>query len=272
MFKPEVIETRHDLPKSYVVTSQGHLLCSIGAVWGVIDDEVWQRLTLGFTESAYFLGQLNRRNCYVIEVHQCPEIPGYTWENLRSLLGSMSELDYEVASRALQVVTWDCNHQFCSRCGTPTSNHATDRAKCCTSCGLINYPKQSPCIITLVTREDEMLLANNANFTRSYFSALSGFIDAGESVEVALRREVKEEVGIEVGKVHYFSSQSWPFPGQLMIGFHSDYESGEIEVDGIEIVEANWYRYDQLPMVPPAETLSGRLIRDFVKRCHLKHS
>jgi NAD+ diphosphatase len=121
-------------------------------------------------------------------------------------------------------------------------------------------------VITVITRDDHCLLAHNPAFPARFFSALAGFIEAGETIEAALRREVFEEVGLNVGRLHYFGSQAWPFPGQLMIGFHAEYESGDIAIDGIEIEEANWYRYDQLPLVPPPSTLSGQLIQAFVQR------
>ena len=97
------------------------------------------------------------------------------------------------------------------------------------------------------------------------YSTLAGFIEAGENAEQALKREVAEEVNIKVSSIEYHSSQSWPFPSQLMLGYICDYKSGEIQIDEKEIVEANWYRYDNLPLVPPTSSLSGQLINYFVE-------
>ena len=132
----------------------------------------------------------------------------------------------------------------------------------CPRCGLSAYPRLAPAIIVLVERDDEVLLARGRGFGRMY-SAVAGFVEPGETLEQAVHREVCEEVGVALGAVRYFGSQPWPFPHSLMIGFFADWASGEIAADGVEIVDANWYRPDHLPEIPPALSIARRLIDDW---------
>jgi NAD+ diphosphatase len=135
----------------------------------------------------------------------------------------------------------------------------------CEPCGTLNYPRIAPCVIVLVTRGEELLLARNVNFPRPMYSTLAGFIEAGESVEETLVREVREEVGVDVCNLRYFQSQSWPFPNQLMLGFFADYAGGEIVCDPTEIADARWFHHRELPMIPPAASVSGQLIRHYIQ-------
>ena len=135
----------------------------------------------------------------------------------------------------------------------------------CNPCGTINYPRIAPCIIVLVTRGEELLLARNANFPRPMYSTLAGFIEAGETAEETLVREVREEVGVEVRNVEYFQSQSWPFPNQLMLGFFAEYAGGDIVCDPTEIADASWFHYSDLPMIPPSSSVSGQLIQHYIE-------
>ena len=135
------------------------------------------------------------------------------------------------------------------------------------SCGNLVYPRISPCVIVLVTKGEELLLAHNKNFPGNFYSTLAGFIEPGESAEDSLKREVLEEVNIRIKNLTYFGSQSWPFPSQLMLGFHAEYETGEVKPDGVEIDKADWFNYKKLPQVPPANiSISGQLIESYVRK------
>ncbi len=264
---PGVVAPAEGAGDAYMIpVASGKLLCPHRQAWQPLENNVWRFSGLDAVADPHYLGSLDGRHCYVVEVSDAFEPDGYSWDGLRALMGLINPAMFELASRALQVVNWDRDHKFCGRCGGETLQHAQERAKVCSSCGVDYYPRLSPCAITVITRGDECLLAHNAQFPPGMFSALAGFIEAGESVEATLRREVMEEVGLKVGKLEYFNSQSWPFPSQLMLGFHAEYESGDICVDGEEITEANWDRFDQLPFVPLVSTLSGQLIDAFVKR------
>jgi NAD+ diphosphatase len=135
-----------------------------------------------------------------------------------------------------------------------------ERARTCPACGLAAYPRLSPAVITVVERGPEILLAQGINFPEPFYSTLAGFVEPGESLEEAVEREIREEVGIEVRDVTYFGSQPWPFPNSLMIGFTATYGRGEIEIDPTELVDAAWFRKDALPHIPPPLSISRRLI------------
>jgi NAD+ diphosphatase len=117
----------------------------------------------------------------------------------------------------------------------------------------------------LVTRGDEVLLARNKFFPENWYSTLAGFIEAGETAEEALRREVMEEVNISVKNITYFGSQPWPFPSQLMLGYFCEYESGEIKIEEAELEDAKWFKIDELPNVPPKLSISGQLISSYLE-------
>lgn len=248
----------------FIVISNGKILSANSSDWAPFDESIWRFANIDRDVTTCFIGQYRQHNCFAVEVEGQPPVQGHHWADLRRLMTGLRESHYEMAARALQILQWKRDHRFCGRCGSATVSHPAEMAKYCEVCNLMFYPRLSPCVIMLITRGNECLLARNANFPDNLYSALAGFIEVGETIEACLRREVNEEVGLGVGELTYFGSQSWPFPGQLMIGFHACYERGEIDIDGEEIVEANWYRYDKLPLIPNQYTLAGQLIAEFV--------
>ena len=250
----------------YAVLSGASLLCADGTPWQPLDRASWRFLGLAPREQHY-IGRYGDQACYAVDVDSEAPLPaGYHWAPLRSLIvaAAIGTAEFNLASCALQVFNWDRSHQYCGRCGNPTIAHSKERARVCEGCEINYYPRISPCVIMLVTRGDECLLARNVQFKNNFFSALAGFVEPGETAEAAVHREVAEEVSVTLGKLHYFGSQPWPYPGQLMLGFHADYEAGDIVPDGVEIAEARWWHYQDLPPIPAAGTLSGMLIRHFV--------
>lgn len=216
----------------------------------------------------HFLGMHGSVAVWGIDVPRGEE-PGYGAEiDLFSLYGRVPEDEWAIAGRAVQLVDWARTHKFCGRCGEPTVMADSERAFVCPSCKLMQFPRLSPAIITLVTRgegeNEEALLARGVNFRAPMFSCLAGFVEAGENLEQCVAREVEEEVGIKVDNVQYVSSQPWPFPNSLMLGFKARYASGDIVCDTSEIAEAHWYRRDELPPIPPAISIARKLIDDWV--------
>ena len=215
-------------------------------------------------EAKLYLGQWQSKACYALSAHGRPP-EGYAASGLRSWLGRVTPGMFYLAGRAKQIIDWNRDHAFCGRCGVETEDHGADRAKECSSCGLVSYPRLSPSIIVLVRRGEEMLLARNAAWPTGMFSTLAGFVEPGESIEQTVHREVREEVGIAVSNLRYLGSQSWPFPNSLMLGFHADYDSGDIVCHDGEIAEANWFRHDNMPNVPGGTAISGWLINTFIE-------
>ena len=212
----------------------------------------------------HFLGVLDGRPCWGVDVDGDGDVDGFL--DLRALHGRLGESRWAVAGRAVQLVAWDRDHRFCGRCGTSTDRVDGERARRCPACGLLAFPRLAPAVIVLVERGDECLLGRNARFPSGMWSTLAGFVEPGETVEHAVRREVLEESGVTVGPVSYFGSQPWPFPHSLMLGFVGTWEEGEPVADGVELVEADFFRFDELPDLPPKMSIARSLIDDFVRR------
>lgn len=267
---PDEFEPQHVEPEGadrgdawYFVFSRGEIICKTeaGAIDPIeADDFRWFDMEV---TSKHFLGHYLNRPCYALAATGQPT-QGFKAMGLRSLLGRTHQAVFYLAGRAQQIIEWHETHQFCGRCGTQMLDHSADRAKECPSCGLINYPRLSPSIIVLVTRGEEMLLARNAAWPNGMYSTLAGFVEPGESIEQTVHREVFEEVGLKLGHLRYFGSQSWPFPNSLMLGFHAEYESGDIVCQEGEIADAQWFRADNLPQIPPKTAISGWLIQEFI--------
>lgn len=219
-----------------------------------------------------YLGILDDRCCYsaelpsdaLAELNEVIAPDGMALRGLRELYGTLDEDLFVLSGRAIQIVEWDRTHQYCGHCATPTTQLAHERAKRCSKCGLVNYPRLSPAMIVLVSRGEELLLARAHRFPAGMYSVLAGFVEPGESLEETVVREVREEVGIEVKDIRYFGSQPWPFPNSLMIGFTATYASGDIAIEPQELVDAAWFSKHNLPQLPPKLSIARKLIDWFV--------
>ena len=215
----------------------------------------------GIAGVPHFLGRLEGVACVAINLaDDAVEPAGMRFVGLRTLFFKVPEPLLALAARAFQVVDWDRTHRYCGRCGTPTRDRGSERAKECPACGLVAYPRVSPAMMALVTRGRDLLLARAHRFAPGMYSALAGFVEPGETIEDCVRREVREEVGVEVGQLTYFASQSWAFPHSLMIAYTAEYAGGDLKVDDAEIAEARWFPADALPHLPPSVSIARRLI------------
>ena len=215
----------------------------------------------------HYLGQLNNHHCYTGEVAEGTTPPtGMSFEGLRQVYGRLDEDLFWIAARAVQIIDWDRTHRFCGRCGIELKMKTTERAKECPQCGLLHFPRLAPAIIVLVERGNELLLARSRHFLPGMYSVLAGFVEPGESLEEAVVREVKEEVGMDVKDIKYFGSQPWPFPHSLMIGFTATYVGGQISLDDSEIEEAGWFTADNLPHIPGKISIARKLIGGFLTK------
>ena len=195
------------------------------------------------------------------------EVPeGYRLEGLRVAYHGLSTEEFRAAGTARQKVEWYRTHKFCSRCGSINELDKLHEALACTKCGQLHFPRVAPAVIVLVQRGHEVLLGRSPHFEAGVYSTLAGFVEAGESLEECVHREIKEEVGIQVENLRYFGSQPHPFPNSLMVGFVADWQAGEIHIDPVEIEDARWFTVDDLPKIPHPMSIARSLIKDFVRR------
>ncbi|HBH87903.1 MAG TPA: NAD(+) diphosphatase [Syntrophaceae bacterium] len=215
--------------------------------------------------SEWYLGTLSGHHCYCAEVSENISLPaGMVSFGLRYLYGRIQESLHKIAMKASHILEWDSNNRYCGRCRTEMKHAKVMRAKECPGCGFLSFPRISPAIIVLIERENKVLLARVKRFTADLYSVLAGFVEPGETLEEAAKREIEEEVGIRVKNIQYFGSQPWPFPDSLMIGFTAEYESGEIMIDETEISDAGWFDPEQLPTIPGKISIARQLIDWFV--------
>ena len=185
--------------------------------------------------------------------------------DIRHLLAMSEPEDIVLMGRANQLLHWVKSNKYSGYSGELNQFNVKEEAFCCPLTSSMIYPQISPCVLAMITKGNQILLARNNLFPEGLYSVLAGFVEVSESAEETVEREVMEEVGIKVKNIEYVGSQPWPFPSQLMLGFKCEYHSGEIVIDENEIVEANWYTVENLPYVPPTTSLSGRLINLFVE-------
>jgi len=209
-----------------------------------------------------FIGSLDGRPVFAAGVESVPRalkpIP------LRDLFGTVGDEELGIAGRAVQYVDFDRTHRYCGRCGAATLKKEDEIARVCPSCGLVAYPRLSPAVIVRVTDGDAILLARSPHFPAGRYSVVAGFVEPGENVEHAARREVMEETGVAIKNLRYFGSQPWPFPHSLMIGFTADYAGGEVCPDGLEVEDAGWFTADALPDLPGPASIARALIEDWL--------
>tara|TARA_A100001518_G_C1223322_1_gene69062 strand:+ start:92 stop:931 length:840 start_codon:yes stop_codon:yes gene_type:complete len=225
-----------------------------------------QALYFGDVSHRLPLGLVDGRACELIHLSDSLDMPGLSWHGLRTLVGQVDDQLFRLLGVAQQLNAWYQSHRFCGCCGEPMQPREEERAMECVRCERREYPKLAPCIIVLITRGSEILLARSPHFPPGFFSTLAGFIEPGESVEQCLHREVKEEVNLEVSNLEYLGSQSWPFPNSLMLGFHAEYAGGDIIPQEGEIEAAHWWSIDELPKIPPRGTISRWLIDCYLAR------
>lgn len=214
------------------------------------------------------LGLLDGAACWAVDLDGdgSPDLVVDGLVPLMGLHGSVDDARWTLAGRAVQLVEWYRTTRFCGRCGSPTEPVPGERARRCPDCGLLAFPRLAPAVITLIEREGEALLARGQAFPVPMYSCIAGFVEPGETLEQAVHREVREEVGVEVTELRYVSSQPWPFPHSLMLGFEATWAGGEIVIDEREIADAQWFRPDALPMVPPALSIARTLIDRWLER------
>ncbi|MGZ7160124.1 MAG: NAD(+) diphosphatase [Methanobacterium sp.] len=213
----------------------------------------------------HYLGTLDDNPAYTAEVTPKTKAPeGMEFLDLRSTYEVLDEDVYLLAGRAIQIINWDKNHQFCGKCGAPTKIMDHEMAKICPECKIMSFPRISPAVITAIIKDGKLLMAKHG-YRENMYGLIAGFVEPGETLEECVERETMEEVGIKVKNIKYFSSQPWPYPHSLMVGFTAEYDSGEIKVDNKEITEAKWFTPDEIPRIPSKMSIARELIDWYVK-------
>lgn len=193
---------------------------------------------------------------------------------LRTSFTLLDYTDYLSACRASAWVYWERTNKYCPICGAKLSRHM-DMGKKCPDCGAEHFPHLAPASIVRITRksdpslaeDDEILLVRARNFRRkTMYGLVAGFLEGGETLEDCTRREVREEIGIEIKNIQYFANQPWPYPSGVMVGFTAEYASGEISVDESELVEARFFKKDQLPQIPDKMSIARQLIDAWLEK------
>ncbi len=210
-------------------------------------------------ENAISIGEFEGNDVMWVECDTAPT--GATFQPLRSLLNEEPTL-FQLAGRAAQLSHMKQSMPYCSQCGSQTHFRPDLMAMACDSCRQWHYPRVSPCIIVAVRREGEILLAQHPRHRNGMYTVVAGFVEAGETLEQCVAREVKEETGIEVQNIRYIASQPWAFPSNLMMGFMADFAGGELTPDYTELSDAKWFKESELPPLAPVGTIARRLIED----------
>lgn len=215
--------------------------------------EPWQKL--------HRLPCLNDMPCFTARIDAPVVVEGLKMMGLRATFDVLPKSVYQMAGKAHEILYWDSNTKFCGVCGAPMKLH-TDISKRCTNCGKEVWPTPATAIIVAITRNSnqEILLVQSKNFRSNYMGLVAGFLETGETLEECVRREVMEETHLRIKNLKYFSSQPWPYPCGLMVGFTAEYDSGELHLQTSELRKGGWFRYDQLPEIPGKVSLARQLI------------
>ena len=224
-----------------------------------------------------FLGLRGETAVFAVDVSTvddpAPLLPeGARFEDMRTLAGLLSADDAAVLAHARGLMHWRVRHRFCGVCGGVCEPRSAGHAMACTQCNAQHFPRTDPAVIMLVHGADRCLLGHSQRFPSvTMYSTLAGFVEPGESLEEAVAREVMEESGVRVGRVSYHSSQPWPFPASIMLGFYAEALSYEITVDTTELRDARWFTRDELRhheqhgfSLPRRDSIARRLIEDWM--------
>lgn len=261
---PQVENTKHAY---WMIVSSDKILCTLEETNVVFSS--WQELEFvhEYSGDVVQVGTYQDTPCYLIDTgSELIEQEQLEYIGLRSLLMKMRPEWFGIIARAWQVALFLRTHRYCGQCGSRVQNVEWELAMQCHQCGHRCYPRISPCIIVAIRDGDHILLAQGRHHKNEMYSTLAGFVESGESLEEAVHREVFEEVGVKVKNLEYFSSQPWPFPHSIMVGFLAEYAGGDIVVDEQEILTADWFKQDKLPLIPPTFSIAGQLIKETFKR------
>ena len=221
----------------------------------------------GALDRPLWLGTFHDTPCWVASLASDARLPGgYQCETLIPMRGTRLPDDLlSLGGMAMQALHWENTSAHCPRCGERTERIEGEWGKRCGRCRYEHYPHLHPAVIILIRDRDRVLLARKAGWAPGRYALVAGFVDNGESLEGAVQREVKEEVGVDVADLQYVGSQNWPFPSQVMIGFVARYAGGEIRIDPEELEDARWFPCDGLPDGPSRHSIARLIIDNYAR-------
>lgn len=173
---------------------------------------------------------------------------------------------FQAAARASQIVWWRRRTRFCGTCGTEMKAHGEELAMVCPDCGEHYYPHISPAVIVSIEWDGKILMVKNRRHHGKHYGLVAGYVEAGESLEEAVYREVMEETSLRIKNLRYARSQSWPFPNSHMVAFTADYAGGELKLQEEELSDGQWFAPDEIPPLPPRFSVARKLIDEFIER------
>ena len=228
------------------------------------------------------LGVLDGVGHFALDIsseEEAPEGLG-TFTEMRAAALILPPADAAMLAQGKALLDWHARHRFCAQCGAATDIADIGHRRVCPKCGAEHFPRTDPVVIMLPVLGDACLVGRNRRFPDGLYSAFAGFVEAGESLEDAVRRELSEEAGITVGAIQYHASQPWPFPSSLMLGCYADAQSRDFKVDGEEILEARWLTRDEVRKrlagemedglrLPAPIAIAHQLIKDWAAQARL---
>jgi NAD+ diphosphatase len=247
-----------------IVQNQGLVVVPEGEGFGLLRGERPTALADRLGEPLW-LGTFKDTPCWVAELPRDVVLPtGLQRETLVPMQNTRLPDDLlSLGGIAMQALWWQSTSGYCPRCGEGTERIVGEWGKRCPKCRYEHYPHLHPAVIVLVRDGNRCLLARKAEWAPGRYALVAGFVDNGESLEGAVRREVKEEVGVDVDDIQYVGSQNWPFPSQLMVGFVARYAGGDVTIDRDELEDARWFPKGQLPMRPSRHSIAGFILQNY---------
>lgn len=246
--------------KPLVTTPEGEMLARLPLDHPIFADADDGRIFLGLVDEApMFAADLSGWASEVDEEaidsfvdqsqQQHPSLPDtHVFAELRAIMTHLSPMDAELAAAARAVMNWHASHGYCAKCGAKSDIAMAGWQRDCAACGTHHFPRTDPVVIMLITHGNNVLLGRSPGWPEGMFSLLAGFVESGETMEAAVRREVFEEAGVTVGPVRYLASQPWPFPASLMMGCAGEALDTEITIDPAEIEAARWVSREDLAL------------------------
>lgn len=217
------------------------------------------------SEDVHNITPLGGTEVKTYRLHDCLTLKSkYELCGLRESFHKLPKDLYLKAGKCEEILYWDYNTRFCGVCGGHMRLH-TDISKLCESCGKEVWPQLATAIIVLIHRGDDVLLVHANNFRGNYYGLVAGFVETGETLEQAVEREVREETGLTIKNLHYFSSQPWPYPCGLMVGFYAEYAGGEIKLQRSELGAGGWFNKHSMPAIPDKLSIARKLIDNWLE-------